>query len=924
MKKRLILFTAIFSIAVIFTGCGFQNMEPPQTVSIKTSATYEFPIINLGSEKIQEKLDFSKFLDIESMLNSGEDSESKFNVYKYNDNKSKYQQFLFHMPLSKIEFDFAKSFGNMDFSNILKEGFGVEKEFKVPDVQSLNEEKDLDLSSINEALNTGVTFMGAVSPLPLTVTFADLPGMTFSTVKYSAGKFIVDAEENILNPTGGYVEGSVSLLNSAGEVLATGEFKDSKASLDISGKEITRTGMKLQYEGDYVTYAGITFRAYVEASSKLELVTGLNLTSNYFNIPPINVTFPLDLSEDLGNITIEEGKFRVDVTTGDTWSPNVITNYSIDVSGGIECHVNKANPEQNLEHVTLRNQDIEADASVSVTFSNATVDFKNPPKVSVLTEIKKVSAEVVMPEGFETSISKNLEVPDTLKNYVQQITWNKIGFTINAHTNLPAHNDISINIQSTAFGLTDTASQTIYGGREEGDDDYEQKLSFVEEATESNPLITIFNGTGAISEIDISGTIDLPGSAEGKLAVSNVVPGETYKVGIEIVPVFEWATAKVKLPDDATANFDGKFNTGINKTKMFESMGSEVADKLENIQLSSMPLYFFANIPDILGEDAEGLGFGGTIKAYYGKNDGNTVVKDAEGNPLEEYIIGSAEGAEVLTFEPMPELTKSAEDENEVITDLSKYKNYDKFSKVFNLSTSDEDATLYVSYDVGLVGADDGIIDIDSSMLENLQSQEATSISIDVVLVLTLDFSLKAPIEIDLMDFMSMNQEDEEEGEGNSSESSETAEKTEQERDLLNRSPEDYEQFMANYEEYIKAIKSVNLVIEDTKLPLDGTINFLYNFDENDKNANGELHYKSNPFGNGVTATIGIDDVAGFFGTYPLEPKLKLKIGEERNSSFGLLRETSIGGKVKAKIAANKNHAIKVYPFNNQNEGGEE
>ena len=148
--------------------------------------------------------------------------------------------------------------------------------------------------------------------------------------------------------------------------------------------------------------------------------------------------------------------------------------------------------------------------------------------------------------------------------------------------------------------------------------------------------------------------------------------------------------------------------------------------------------------------------------------------------------------------------------------------------------------------------------------------------------------------------------------------------KKKQERDLLHRTRENYDEFMANYEEYIKAIKSVNLVVQDTKLPLDGTINLMYNFDENDKDAAGDLRYKNNPFGNGVTATIGIDDVAGFFSTYPLEPKLKLKIGEEGNSSFGLLRDTSIGGKVKAKIAANKNHAIKVYPFNNQNEGGEE
>ena len=67
MKKRLILFTAILSIAVIFAGCGFKDMEIPQTVSIKTDAVYEFPILDLSSQAMQEKLDLSNLLDFEKL-----------------------------------------------------------------------------------------------------------------------------------------------------------------------------------------------------------------------------------------------------------------------------------------------------------------------------------------------------------------------------------------------------------------------------------------------------------------------------------------------------------------------------------------------------------------------------------------------------------------------------------------------------------------------------------------------------------------------------------------------------------------------------------------------------------------------------------------------------------------------------------------
>ncbi|MBO4640746.1 MAG: hypothetical protein J5710_13430 [Treponema sp.] len=918
MKKTLTILFAAFSLLLIFSGCGFNNLQIPKEVKVKTDATYEFPILNLDSEAISKKFDLSKFLDIEKMLNGEEGSESQFKVYKYNSG-SKYQQFLLHMPLSTIEFDFSKSFGDMDFSNVLKEGFGVEKEFAVPNVTGLNDTRDLDLSSINRALNNGVTFWGMLSK-QLSVNFTLAPGMNFDTVTYTSGEFVVDTNPDaLINPMGGDVEGRVSLIDKDGNTLSTATFENNRAYLDISGKTITREGMKLKYEGD-IYYYTTPFRAYISSSSKMATATGITLPSSFFNIPTVNVSFPLALGEDLGNVVIEEGSLSVEITTGDTWSENVISNYSIDISGGFDCHVDKANPQASLNGKTLQNADINAAADVDVSLVNATIDFTNPPKVAVVASIEKVSAEITMPQGFETSISQEMDVPGEVKNYIQSITWKKIGFNVVAETNLPEDNDIGINIQSSALGITNPAKKTIYGGLDKDSEDYKQQLAFIAEDDDDAEheddtiLKTIFAGEGAISKIDISGAVDLPGSAEGKLAVSNVTPGETYTVSIKIEPVFEWKTADVKLPENA--NFNGELNTSINKKSMFAGLGEDVAESLSNIQIGNMPVYIFANLPqDFIGKEGEAA-FGGTIKAYYGKEtdqldaNGKKIVeptKDEEGNVVEKYLIGSAEGNGDLSFEAMPSLEqKNAA--GEITTDFRAYNGYN-FADILNMTTTDNESTLFINYNVGLSGAKDGVITLNQASLEKMKEAGATSISIDVVMLLNLNFTLSAPIEINLMHLM--NSSDEESG---SSGSSGSSTKTDQERDLLNRAePTD----TSGYQQYMDSVKYASIIFENTRLPIDGTITFMYNM-YNQVDANGEPVYKESPFGNGQTTPIDINPSA-FLSTYPLEPSLKIKIGDANNSTFGLLRETKIGGKIKVRVVTDPDKPIKVYPFSEQN-----
>lgn len=899
MKKSFTLFAAILSFAVIITSCGFKDMEMPQTVSIKTDAVYEFPILDLSSPAMQEKLDISSLLDFEKLLSSEDESESKFKVYKYNDG-SKYQQYLLHMPLANLDFDFSKSFGDMDFSTIMQEGFSIDKEIEIPTVGNIDEKKPLDLSNINKVLNGGISFIGdtPLSGNDLTVQFADVPGTSFEYIEYKNGSFIVDAG---YDPLGRTAQGKLTLIYKDGvnpeKILSSGTFNDNKATIDISNQKIYKTGMYLRYEGSTPT---VGFIATVSEGSQIAMAKAVTLPDTSFNVPDVKVTIPFSMGEDLGDVTINDGSLSVAID--DTWKADdpVINDYQITVSGGLNCSVSKAEPTAQLVNAKIKSEDIEATAHVTVYIHNADINFNEPPQVNVKTEIKEVTASVTMPDDFKTSISQNVDLPEDLKKFVNWITWKEIGFDVIANNTLPEGNDISVKIWSDALGIPEGTPQTIVAGAENS-----EPLSF-KNASESK---TILNGTGAISSIDINGEIGLPGAEAGKLIVSHVKPGDKYSVSLTITPKFEFKEANIKMPENT--NFEGNFNTSINKKAMFKDLGSNVADALENIQISKLPLYLYANVPDILGDDS---GFAGTIKTYYGKEKDDGTIEQISTDDEVNWILDDYDKetkvhkAKKIEFVQMPELTKN--EKGEVVAQLGK--ELIDFAGALNSSPTGagaEDSTLCISYNVGLQGTQDDSITLKGEDLERLKNAGSTSISVDVVLLLNLNFTLKAPIPLDLMEFINKEEEDDSNTSGTGTGSTT---KTDKERDLLNR---EEATDTASYEKYLEAVKTASLIIEKTELPLAGTIQLqidMYNEPNN---------IQTIDFGNGKDTTIEINP-AKFISTYPLEPQIKLIIGEGTNSTFGLLRDAKVGGKIKAKIVANKDKPIQIYPFSEQNNGG--
>ena len=859
MKKISILLLAAMSCSLAFLSCGFENFQTPKQVKVKTKATYVFPILNFDSTKEDSKFKVSDYFDLGKILEEktgSENEDSNLKIYKYN-NGSQFQQFLVHMPLKEIEFDFSESFKDMDFSKSMQ-SFGFDKEIEIPDVGKLNESKDISLGNIKEKLAEIIVGGGYTNVEA--VTFVTTDDKKFETVTYKSGNLVIEGKVS-----GIPITGSVELFNGS-QSLGSATFSDNKATISLAGKTLSRTQTKLIFTDNTV---GKVYTATPSSDTVLQSVTGLTLTGT--NAPTITVDdidFNITMSEDIKSCLITEGTLTVDIPTPTGWDDDII-NYTIELSGGISKTVSKSNKTANLGSpaTNLSSSNIKAKTNITLTLDNSKINFDNEPKVTVDVEVKKISATVKMPESYETSISKDTDITEDITNYVKRIYWNESGFDVTATNDLPVGNDIILAFESDFFKMDKSkVKDTIVA---QGASAKEETYTF---RGEKNKTKFVDDGEGTkYTKIDLLGEITLPGynSTENTITVVDVSPSAKYHLNLSITPALNWEKAEVKMPENSS--FAQKMDTGLNKKSLFSALGNDFADKIE---ISSMPLYLYATIPDKL---AAGMKFGGIIKAFYGKDEGGSspaLKSDVV------YVLGSDSGsAEIATAGVLPEFTKNAD--GDVTTEFGEATL--DFAKAMNLQSNSDEGSLYLDYNIGLNGDGNGGVTITKEEIEALKSSGKSAIKIDVVVILSLDFKINGQISVDLM---------------------EIAQK--KDSDILGRTePTD----TSSYDKYLEIVKSAALTIEDFKLPMSGDVAFKV-----DMYGNGTVETKE--IGNGSTFTLEVNP-ATLLEKYPLKPDVKFVIGKEgQSSTFGLLRTMPIGGKIKIKV--NADGAIPIYPFSEQ------
>ena len=860
MKKTLF---AVLALPLLLCACDFKNLAMPKEVEVKTGATYEFNLIKLDSKK-QEWMDFSKFLDIGKMISGegegeGSSSQNQFELLKYKDGSTDYQQLLMHMPLQKIDFNLGDQFSNMDFSKQIQ-GFNLKEDIVIPKLSGLNQEKAIDLSNLQKTINSGVSF-GGVSAASLTVQFASAD--YFDTVEYTSGSIEISPVSE------GSLTGSVSLCD-GDTVISSASFSSNKALIPLDGKTIKSAGMKIKFSSP----TGTSFKAVVK-NGKIHVATGVTIPDGVVTVSNPEVSFDMALSDNIKQCEINIGSMKVElVTTG--WTENTIDIYPITISGGLDLNI-PDNSDQPLTGKTLTPSAIKATAKVDLNLNNKTIDFSQPPKLKATLTISKISPTVKLPDGYKNSITNDTSLA-ALADYMTSITLDKSGFDVTVTNTLPEGNDISLNIKSDFLKMEDPGvTKSFAAGSNAKKEEFRGSAPETHTINESTP------------PVDIKATITLPkyteAGGEKLITVSNVEPDKTYTIDIQVDPVFNWTEAFVKIKDLDNTKVKGIFESNMNKGELFKAFGETFANTYaDKIEFAKLPLYIYAELPDM--DFFKNASFGGTIKAYYGKKPADENQQDeahtkAAGSPEKTLLNGN------VTLVGMPELVK---DSAGFVTAALPGRSID-FEQAFNLAAPDnlpEGSCLCLDYNIGLNGANNGEGGAGLPITpDDLKNASSTSISIDIVLLLTLQFNVTADIPIDLMEIMKKD-----DGSG-----------TPQERDLFKRASKTS---MEDYQKYIDVVKSAELEFYKPKFPIKSSGGMSLTVDW------GSGQRTDCVLKDDTNALIAVNP-STLLNTYPLVPSIKLVIGK---GSFGLPRDMEMETRLKLRVKAEG--PIQIYPFAGQ------
>ncbi|MCR4736496.1 MAG: hypothetical protein K5829_15980 [Treponema sp.] len=905
-KARLLLYLSFISLIV--AGCSkFSDFAVPKSFGLKTTAAeYNVSVLNTEAD-LSEKLNISSMISGMSSGEGSDESSTEMQSYIYNpDNEAEIYELAMAMSLEEIPIDFSSYFENVDFTSGLN-SMSIDKTIEIPNVD-LSEEKVLELDQVNEAINNLIVTYNVTDGnekfINLDVFLA--AGSSFEKLSYSSGYLVVsgvtESEAQTVYENFGYLcptgelSGSVTLKHIDEDTeesteIGSADFEDGVAKINLTDVDFYSSGMSLVFEGASI---GQGYKVYVDPTSQLKKAEDVSIAAP-FTFSVDDVTLSLGNDSALKSCTVEEGSMNVQIDIPNSWE-NFDLEYEIELTGGINATFTSNETSHDLANESFTNEDVSASSDIEdVQLSNSTIDFENPPILSIDLNLEKIkSAAIEFSNDFATSVNHTQELPKEVLKYIKGITWNPSGIEIVCTNTLPAGNDITVNVESD---FLDLSNSTVLETAGEAD-----PLSI---KCAQNLFTAIGSGENEFSSIDFSASLAFEnltgGEGETKiLTINNIEFNDevdeegnplptTYQISLVINPVFDWENIKINA-DSEGINQSDTVNTGMNLSSILS--GNEMmADFAGSIELTKVPMYLYCDLPSVLGDST---GFSGTIKGFLADGDDDTLT------PLEntEVYFLATENEDgtysdaVLESASCPNLETNAD--GELITNL---KNSPASSDIPEtamatlISKSMDEAyansVLCMSYDLGLSSsdADDGTITIRKKDFDALvENSEPTFIRISAIIELPLEFNVTSSISKDLTSLIhSTSEEDSEEDDS---------------WDLLGRSSESN---LDNIENYIQAVDSLNLDYAISKLPVKSSSSLGIKID---LDGDGTAFEESTlSISNGSLAV----DPEKILTTNPLQPTLSLVIPE---GSFSLLRDLTVGMRINLGLKVKEDYEI--------------
>ena len=796
MKKIFNSFIAVCSL--IFISCG--DYQIPQSVSIKTDADYNFSVGSIEQ-------DLSSFLNIKTIsekLNSSlsegnKNAFSSFSVYDYRppltDSGTQSQKFLAEVKLQEIPVDISEYLSNMDISTSLKEQ-SFEQQFTIPSLSVDSLSSDLELPDFNEIITTNSqinlpsdsiiipgALNGSITPTTINV---NIKSPEFSSISFYEGNIQVSIKTD-MDPHGSEVSATLRLLDSDGNLISSASNKITNKGtflLPIDGKTL-KTNMKLELSG--TQSGGIAeFLSYkiecLFSAIKIKEIKGLKMDLGEQGNLSVDQNIYIGTDDTFVSCVIGEGSISSVAKIPETWKgiysvPDLTIEGALKKSDGssiVESDFNKT--DENLPYILNRNlnlsgytfskepEAINVKGTVQIKLDDVngadiylekdTTDL-NKIKVDTTCSITEIQSIIIdtAKAGIQDKLSfkDEQELPPEIKTYVDNIILTKAGIEGTYTNTLPQGNDFTAEFSSNfLFSSTTPKSQVFSNG---------ENLPLSKELINTTETTIKFSDS---SKVDYALQIKLPGATSEHpeyAQFKNVKIGETYKIAINIKPVFDWKSITIKINTAASEiHLNQKIETDFNLSAMFKDISSSFGDDdfFKKIELTQMPLYLYFSCPSQL-DVLKNIEYKGILKFVCG--DENLYVVGDKENGIEKDGTLNFRTSKPLEFE------NSSEESQIVISDISKYPSScsKDLAEMVNKTKNIQDSKLIIEYCLRISDSkheEKDKITISKSDFEQIKADTSTStISIFARLIIPLEMKITEQIDLNINKLANLNED---------------------------------------------------------------------------------------------------------------------------------------------------------------------
>lgn len=785
MKKIFNSFIAVCSL--IFISCG--DYQIPQSVSIKTDADYNFSVGSIEQ-------DLSSFLNIKTIsekLNSSisegnKNAFSSFSVYDYRppltDSGTQSQKFLAEVKLQEIPVDISEYLSNMDISTSLKEQ-SFEQQFTIPSLSVDSLSSDLELPDFNEIITTNSqinlpsdsiiipgALNGSIDPTTITV---NIKSPEFSSISFYEGNIQVSIKTD-MDPHGSEVSATLRLLDSNDNLISSASNKITNKGtflLPIDGKTL-KTNMKLELSG--TQSGGIAeFLSYkiecLFSAIKIKEIKGLKMDLGEQGKLSVDQNIYIGTDDTFVSCVIGEGSIFSVAKIPETWKgiysdPDLTIEGALKKSDGssiVESDFSKT--DENLPYILNRNLNLKG-----CTFSRepeaihvkGTVQIKldsengadiylekdttglNKIKVDTTCSITEIQSIIIdtAKAGIQDKLSfkDEQELPPEINTYVDNVILTKAGIEGTYTNTLPEGNDFSVEfISNFLFSSAEPKSQVFEQGENRPLNESlvnatENKIKFSES-----------------SKIDYAFNVKLPGATAEHpeyAQFNNVNIGETYKIAINVKPVFDWKSITINTAA-SEMQLKQKIETDFNLSTMFKEISSSFGDDefFQKIELTKMPLYLYFSCPSQL-DVLKNIKYKGLLKFVCGEE--------------KLYVVGSEENGkekdgtlQFITNQPL-QFQDSSEESQIVTSNISNFpSSYSgDVADMVNSTKHVQDSKLTIEYCLRISDSADeekSQITISKDDFDKIKDDKSPStISIFARIIIPLEMNITEQIDLNI------------------------------------------------------------------------------------------------------------------------------------------------------------------------------